>query len=427
MVMIRCCGASAYAMPPSQAADLEVSQLEAQFRAPASTSVVAKRAGDPKPKPWIVRHWTVPVIAATLVIAYFTLRGHLPSLDSVADAFSRANVWWLTVAVVIETVSNVAFAFQQRALLKPLGVRMSLPRAIGVTYARSALALSMPAGSAVSAGYALREYKRSGASTEKATAVTLISGVISVLGLGALYVFGVVYVVLANPITMWHEHPILIAAGVAVTVAAVGAWWRSRRTRSARPGTSVVLRSESHPPRRFESIRVAIRQALDAWRTLGVRDWSVSGAWAVVNWLADLLCLAAAARAFDLQVGLVTLASIYLGVQLVRQIPVTPGGIGLVEAGLLAGLVSAGGGAAEAAAVVLTYRVLSCWSLLPLGGLAWLGMRTGSRRSAANDYTGQLERGSQLDPAGLLERGGQLDPAGLLESVGEIESADLAA
>jgi hypothetical protein len=102
----------------------------------------------------------------------------------------------------------------------------------------------------------------------------------------------------------------------------------------------------------------------------------IATVFAVVNWLADMLCLAAAARAFALPVGLVTIATIYLGVQIVRQIPLTPGGIGLIETGLLAGLASAGAPTAAAAAVVLTYRVLSCWLILPLGGLAWLGLRS---------------------------------------------------
>jgi putative heme transporter len=338
----------------------------------AASAVVNRR-------PWIVRHWTLPVAAAMLVLAYLTLRGHLPSLGSMVRTFSSADVRWLTVAVVLEAISNGMFARQQRALLRALGVKMSLARALGVTYARSALAITMPAGTAVSAAYALREYKRTGASTEKATAVMVLSGVLSVLGLGALYVLGIIGILVAEPVHTWHRHPILIIAGTAITAAGAIAWLVIRRARATRvipadPTTATT--ASALPARRFDTIRIAIRQAVDAWRSLRVRDWSVAGLFAIVNWLTDMLCLVAAAKAFDLSVGLITIASVYLGVQLVRQIPLTPGGIGIVEAGLLAGLVSAGGATAGAAAVVLTYRVLSCWVLIPLGGLAWLGLRT---------------------------------------------------
>jgi uncharacterized protein (TIRG00374 family) len=121
----------------------------------------------------------------------------------------------------------------------------------------------------------------------------------------------------------------------------------------------------------WANARIAVRASASISRP----DWLVALAFATANWLADLLCLAAASRAFGLPVGVFTVAGIFLGVQIVRQIPLTPGGIGLVEAALIAGLTAAGGTAAAAAAVVLTYRLLSFWLVLPIGGLAWLSLR----------------------------------------------------
>jgi hypothetical protein len=71
----------------------------------------------------------------------------------------------------------------------------------------------------------------------------------------------------------------------------------------------------------------------------------------------------------------VTLGAVYLTVQIVRQIPLTPGGIGVIELSLLAGLVSAGAGEAAAAATVLVYRLLSCWLIIPVGLLCWTLLR----------------------------------------------------
>jgi hypothetical protein len=266
------------------------------------------------------------------------------------------------------------FARQQRALLLALAVRMSVPRALAVTYARSAIAISMPAGSAVSAGFAFQQYKRSGASNEKATAVMVLSGLISVLGLGALFLFGVLGVLASAPETTWRAHPVAITVGAVAVAAAIVTTMLLRRVRGHRSAGST--RPVEAPDSLIGRVRTALRQAADAWRQLRPRHWLIAGAFAVLNWLFDLLCLAAAARAFDLPVGIATIASIYLGVQLVRQIPLTPGGIGLIETGLLAGLVHAGSTTASAAAVVLTYRVLSCWLIIPIGGLAWLGLRS---------------------------------------------------
>ncbi len=310
-----------------------------------------------------------------LALAFLTLRGHLPSLHAVAVAISSANAAWIGLAILFEAISNNLFAHQQRALLLPLGVRMSIPRAIGVTYARSALAISMPAGSAVSAGFAFQQYKRSGATNEQATAVMVLSGLISVVGLGALYVLGIVAVFALAPATTWHQHPALIMVFAATIAVAIAGWVTWRRLAASRPARVRREIAEIEATTIVQRALIAVRQAAAVSRTLRPRNWIIAGTFAMVNWLTDMLCLVAAAHAFGLPVGVLTIASIYLGVQLVRQIPITPGGIGLIETGLLAGLTSAGAAGAAAAAVVLTYRVLSCWVLIPLGGLAWLGLR----------------------------------------------------
>ncbi|MEP6562792.1 MAG: lysylphosphatidylglycerol synthase domain-containing protein, partial [Nakamurella sp.] len=79
-----------------------------------------------------------------------------------------------------------------------------------------------------------------------------------------------------------------------------------------------------------------------------------------------------ATLAVGADVDFVSLATVYVGVQIIRQIPFTPGGIGIIEAALLAGLIAAGSAAAPAAAAVVIYRALTFWLVLPAGGIAAL-------------------------------------------------------
>jgi hypothetical protein len=90
-------------------------------------------------------------------------------------------------------------------------------------------------------------------------------------------------------------------------------------------------------------------------------------------------------------------------VQIVRQAPLTPGGMGLIEASLLAGLVAAGAGRSDAAAVVIIYRVLSCWLILPIGALSWSVLHQRSHATAAG-YPSTVPT-SGGDPA--VRRGGR--------------------
>jgi putative heme transporter len=77
-------------------------------------------------------------------------------------------------------------------------------------------------------------------------------------------------------------------------------------------------------------------------------------------------------------------------VRLLGSIPITPGGIGLVELGLTGALTQFGGDNAAVVAAVLLYRVLTLVPTIVLGALLGLTWRRGSRAEAA-------ERGTSAD------------------------------
>jgi uncharacterized protein (TIRG00374 family) len=84
----------------------------------------------------------------------------------------------------------------------------------------------------------------------------------------------------------------------------------------------------------------------------------------------DYLCLLAALRATgtDPKPGLVLLA--YAAANIVALIPITPGGLGLVEASLTGMLVLSGVGPGRAVLATLTYRLASYWLSLIAGSVA---------------------------------------------------------
>lgn len=104
---------------------------------------------------------------------------------------------------------------------------------------------------------------------------------------------------------------------------------------------------------------------------------------AVGRWLFDLLALEMAIQAVGAnpRYSLVLLA--YIAAQLLAQIPVTPGGLGVVEAGLTATLALAGVRGGDAAVAVLAYRLVSYWLMLPAGLVAWIVHRRRLAVSAA--------------------------------------------
>jgi hypothetical protein len=106
--------------------------------------------------------------------------------------------------------------------------------------------------------------------------------------------------------------------------------------------------------------------------TLGPR-WKRALAAALARWGFDFGCLLAALKALDAlgRPGLVLLA--FCSAQLLSQIPVTPGGLGFVEAGLTATLALAGVPAGAAVVATFAYRLFAYWLQLPFG-LLGLGL-----------------------------------------------------
>ena len=105
--------------------------------------------------------------------------------------------------------------------------------------------------------------------------------------------------------------------------------------------------------------------------TLGPR-WKRALLATVGRWTFDYMTLLAALAAIGShpRPALVLLA--FCGAQVLAQIPVTPGGLGFVEAGLTAMLALAGVSAGDAVLATFAYRLFSYWLPLPLGlvGLA---------------------------------------------------------
>ena len=89
------------------------------------------------------------------------------------------------------------------------------------------------------------------------------------------------------------------------------------------------------------------------------------------RWLLDCAALFVALKAVgaDPRPSLVLLA--FVTAQVLTQIPITPGGLGFVEAGMTAMLALAGVNAGDAVLATLLYRLASYWLPLPAGAVAW--------------------------------------------------------
>ena len=116
----------------------------------------------------------------------------------------------------------------------------------------------------------------------------------------------------------------------------------------------------------------------------GTRTASITGAFvafalAMANWVFDCACLALAFLAIGAGVPWRGLLLAYGAGQLAASLPITPGGLGVVEGSLVVALVAYGGAEQETVAAVLLYRLVSFWLLLLVGWAAWVALEIQGR------------------------------------------------
>ena len=117
-----------------------------------------------------------------------------------------------------------------------------------------------------------------------------------------------------------------------------------------------------------------------------VRDrWAIITATAVISHLSLFLVLLLALRHVGVSNAEVSWQSAFAAfafVRLISVIPITPGGLGVVELGLTAALVAAGGAEAQVVAAILVFRALTFVFPIPLGLLTYGLWRRGAAARA---------------------------------------------
>jgi uncharacterized protein (TIRG00374 family) len=93
--------------------------------------------------------------------------------------------------------------------------------------------------------------------------------------------------------------------------------------------------------------------------------------------LTDFVALVIALAAFGPVPAIGPLGAAYIGASVVASASPTPGGLGAVEAALIAGLTSIGVPVAQATPAVLIYRLITYWLVMLPG---WISLKMMEKR-----------------------------------------------
>lgn len=138
------------------------------------------------------------------------------------------------------------------------------------------------------------------------------------------------------------------------------------------------LRRRSPPMHDLPNRLLAQRDAVAA--AVGSKSWQAMLS-AAGRWVFDYLTLIFALAAVGAHPNAALVLVAYSAASLLRQLPITPGGLGVVEAGLSGALALIGVNGGAAVLATLAYRVFNYWLYLPAGLVALALYRRAVRSS----------------------------------------------
>jgi len=271
-------------------------------------------------------------------------------------------------------------------------------QAMKVNQTSTAVANAIPGGGAIGIGVTYAMYSSYGFTNTEISLSVLVSGIWNNFVKLGMPVVALALLAIQGDVTTALLTASLI--GVAVLIAAIILFalvLRSARFAGAfgeRLGhvVSALRRIVRKPP-------VAMRESVGRFRTDAIgllhRRWLPLTAATIVSHFSLYVVLLVTLRnvgVSETEVSWIQVLAVFAFVRLISALPITPGGVGVVELGLTAGLVAAGGPEAQVVAAVLVHRFLT-WALpIGFGLVAYLRWRAGAeeRRERAQERQAHL-------------------------------------
>ncbi|MEA2477754.1 MAG: putative heme transporter, partial [Actinomycetota bacterium] len=297
-------------------------------------------------KATIVRWIRIVGTLATLALAARLVIPHIAEMR--ASAALLAGSAWLALVGMFgcQLVSNLAYGELVHTVLR--SADQSAPRHLvqRVMVAGTCVQRTVPWGSGVSLAVIVGALRRGGLDAPRATASVIASGMLSSFVLALFLPLTAVTAVLLGA-GGGMVTGVMVVAAIVIATALVA------RIASKRPALlGAFIEKLFRPASRGPLKKIIKPQAFAAMVVRAVsgvemlmsdrRALAKAFFWALLNWAADLGVLIAVAVTLAPGISLPGLALAFVIGQLVAAVPITPGGVGIVEATVTAALVAQG-------------------------------------------------------------------------------------
>jgi uncharacterized protein (TIRG00374 family) len=304
-----------------------------------------------------------------------------------------ANLAIVVVALVCEAITFVSMWTLQRLVLRVDGwAEVAAPQLAG-----NAASNALPAGSAIGSVIQVRMLHRHGVDFTRAIVSLAFTGMVATLAGLALFPLLALVPIGDRRVDPTSGIPLVLAFLVVCIPVFLLALRGDRSVRWLARTCQSILRRASfvHPP---PDLAERIVHERDQIHTALRRRPALVCLTAIGYVLGDYFALYFSMVAVGMRPSPAVVLFAYMAAAAAGMVPLTPGGLGFVEAGLTGALVLAGADTSQALAATAIYRLVACWLPVAAGVIAYVWSRTATRATAAAPTSGP----SAPSPAGTM-------------------------
>jgi uncharacterized protein (TIRG00374 family) len=310
--------------------------------------------------------WLIVETAAIIAVAVIAVLERASVGRSFAAA-TEADGYWVAATFAFELISIMTFARTQRIILREIGGHISIPWMAATATIGNAISFTLPLiGPGAGTAFTFRRFVRFGSDPAAATWALGTAWMLSSIAYTALLIVGaLVSGNLAASLAGAFTSAAIVLGAIAIIVVL-------RRPGLRQMASSVSLRFWRLAGRlrgRMAQPTVDVDQSLSrflSFRMTG-RRWAEASGLSLINWFSGAACLVAAVLAVRVQVPWSKVLLVYVAGATVSSFNLTPGGLGVVEGTLTAGLVGSGMSSRSALGAVLIFRTATFWVPIALG------------------------------------------------------------
>jgi uncharacterized protein (TIRG00374 family) len=330
--------------------------------------------------------WSLGRLLIVALLIEYLVVPQLAGPRKVASLLSQVNPLLLLAAVGLEAGALLAYARLTQTVLPPTSP-LKFFTVFRIQLTTLSVSHCAPGGSAAGTALGYRLLNQFGAEPGDA------GFALGVQGIGSAVVLNVIlWIALVVSIPVWGFSAVyLLAAAVGgVLLILAGLLVYALTLGEDRVG-ALLERWAAHV--HFVdgvALRRSYGQLADHLAELAQRRETLVGAviWATVNWLLDAGSLFVFVGAFGHWVNPDGLLVAYGLANVLAAIPITPGGLGVVEATLTTLLVGFNTPRGIATLGVLVYRLIQFWAPIPIGGLAYLSLQASRHQHTTGSHRG---------------------------------------